>query len=207
MELSAETNFRNSKRKSHHLKIDMTPMVDLAFLLLTFFILTATFNKPCVLKLTLPPKKMDKMPGTPISNGLTLIMGNDGQIFWYWGKMGKDKLMNRTAYGDEGLRQLLLAKNLYMLNKLALYNKKWSTFENQTVIKNEAVKELQTLQKDPYALVVIIKNEGGARYGDVVDIVDELRISKVGNYFIVDENINELEKEKIGTLRNKKAAL
>lgn len=206
-----ETGLAKSKRKKHPVKIEMTPMVDLAFLLLTFFVLAATFNKPRILKLTLPPRKADKMPRNSVSNALTLIMGKNQELFWYWGKMEKDRLLSRTTYSEEGLRQLLQERNAYMIHKLADYNHKWAQSERLSG-KNKAgnkeiSNELQNLQRDPRALVVIVKNEGKALYGNVVDIVDELRISQVGSYFIADDNLSELEKEKIETWRNHKTAL
>jgi biopolymer transport protein ExbD len=52
------------RAKKASTKIDMTPMVDLAFLLLTFFMLTTTFNKPQTMEITMPekPKPEDKLP-------------------------------------------------------------------------------------------------------------------------------------------------
>lgn len=63
------------------IQIDMTPMVDLGFLLITFFILTTTFNKPNVIDLGLPAGE----GGTQINfkNQLTFILGKDNRVFYY----------------------------------------------------------------------------------------------------------------------------
>lgn len=184
-------------------RVDMTPMVDLAFLLLTFFVLTATFSKPKVLKLVLPPKKLDTPPGNQqaAKNGLTLIMGNNDKVFWYWGKLDADKPMKTTTYDKDGLRKLLREKNSYMIEKLTDFNRKWANLDpnnpKDSARRREANKELGNLQKDPQALIVIIKNEGKALYRNVIDIVDELKITQVGSYFVVDDAISDAERKKI----------
>src|SRR5205809_6654591 len=68
-------------------KIDMTPMVDLAFLLLTFFILTTTLNKPQTMELTMPekPKNEEKLPEVNEKKVVTLILGANNKVYWYHG--------------------------------------------------------------------------------------------------------------------------
>jgi biopolymer transport protein ExbD len=68
------------KRKRVNVRVDMTPMVDVAFLLLTFFMLTTTMNKPQTMEINLPPTgaKADVAE----SNLLTLRISADFKIFW-----------------------------------------------------------------------------------------------------------------------------
>jgi len=70
--------------------IDMTPMVDLAFLLLTFFVLTSTFSKPKVLRMIFP-EKIDKndpaMKAPEVKNGLTILLTGDDKIYYYRGSL------------------------------------------------------------------------------------------------------------------------
>src|ERR1700755_1207826 len=75
------------RSKKSSTKIDMTPMVDLAFLLLTFFMLTTTFNKPQTMEITMPekPKPEDKQPLVNDQKVLTLMLGKDNKIYWYIG--------------------------------------------------------------------------------------------------------------------------
>lgn len=84
-------------------KIDMTPMVDLAFLLLTFFILTTTFNKPKAMELTMPDPYADQPVNT--RNVLNLILSENNKIFWY---IGLEPPVFETNYSSEGVRKLLL---------------------------------------------------------------------------------------------------
>ena len=74
------------RAKKASTKIDMTPMVDLAFLLLTFFMLTTTFAKPNVMQLTMPVKEKNPNPEeqTKIkaSQAVTVILAPDDKIFY-----------------------------------------------------------------------------------------------------------------------------
>jgi biopolymer transport protein ExbD len=92
-------------------KIDMTPMVDLAFLLLTFFILTTTLNKPQTMELTLPedPKPEDKLPEVNEKKVVTVILGENDKVYWYQGIT--DPEVKVTNYDDSGIRKILLQKN------------------------------------------------------------------------------------------------
>jgi biopolymer transport protein ExbD len=92
-------------------KIDMTPMVDLAFLLLTFFILTTTLNKPQTMELTLPedPKPEDKLPEVNEKKVVTVILGANDKVYWYRGIT--DPEVKETTYDDNGIRKVLIQQN------------------------------------------------------------------------------------------------
>ncbi|WP_375438331.1 ExbD/TolR family protein [uncultured Hymenobacter sp.] len=99
------------RRKKMSTRIDMTPMVDLAFLLLTFFILTASFNKPTVMQLTMPDGK-----GTPSDvsekQALTLLLGKNGQVHYFFGlnTEARPATLHTTTFKSEGLRRVLLQR-------------------------------------------------------------------------------------------------
>ena len=70
--------------------VDMTPMVDLAFLLLTFFVLTSTFSKPKSMELSLPAEPPPGSPPPPeVKNGVTFLLTKDDRIFYYVGQFYK----------------------------------------------------------------------------------------------------------------------
>src|SRR5690606_17756442 len=75
------------RAKKASTRIDMTPMVDLAFLLLTFFVMTTTLNKPQAMQVTMPdkPKEGDEQPQVNERNVLTLVLGENDKIYWYMG--------------------------------------------------------------------------------------------------------------------------
>lgn len=72
---------KKHKKKRIGFRIDMTPMVDVAFLLLTFFMLTTYFTKPQTMELNLPPDEKSQVEVAE-SNLLTLRVASDGAIFW-----------------------------------------------------------------------------------------------------------------------------
>jgi biopolymer transport protein ExbD len=88
----------------------MTPMVDLAFLLLTFFVMTTTLQKPQTMEITLPekPDEKDKQPEVNERHVLTLVMGENNKIYWYIGIT--DPEVKVTNFSKDGLRKLLLKK-------------------------------------------------------------------------------------------------
>src|ERR1700729_407788 len=101
------------RSKKMSTKIDMTPMVDLAFLLVTFFMLTTTFSKPQVMQLALPqkPKPTDpKPPELRASEALTLVLGENHRIFYYFGEPDSANRVPKilmTNFSDNGLRPIL----------------------------------------------------------------------------------------------------
>jgi len=108
----AEVDVKQSRGKQKHSKkkrrrigvrIDMTPMVDVAFLLLTFFMLTTTMNKPQAMEINLPPG--DAKVDVPSSNLLTLRISENGSIYW---NIGTDKPEKVTT---AELREVLKEKN------------------------------------------------------------------------------------------------
>lgn len=99
------------RSKKSSTKIDMTPMVDLAFLLLTFFMLTTTFNKPQTMEITMPdkPKPDDVQPEVNEKRVLTLILGEGDKIYWYKGIT--DPKLEVTNFSADGIRKVLYAQN------------------------------------------------------------------------------------------------
>ncbi|RFP66841.1 biopolymer transporter ExbD [Hymenobacter lapidiphilus] len=95
-----------AKKRSFH--PDMTPMVDLAFLLLTFFMLTTTFNKPSVMELAMPAPG----PESPVDpkKALTLLLDRNSEVRYFFGlNPGPDaSQLHTTTLAADGLRQVLL---------------------------------------------------------------------------------------------------
>jgi biopolymer transport protein ExbD len=96
------------RSKKTSTRIDMTPMVDLAFLLLTFFILTTTLQKPQAMQVTMPEKDDEKPPKVNERHVLTLIMGPENKVYWYIGIT--DPEVKVTNFSKDGVRKLLLSK-------------------------------------------------------------------------------------------------
>ena len=104
----AQGKVRRVRTSTH---IDMTPMVDLAFLLLTFFMLTTSFFKPYSLVVTLPEKATVTTVAPPIQDdkALTLVLGEHNKIYTYMGQ--PSATMKVIDYSANGIRRLLQEKN------------------------------------------------------------------------------------------------
>ena len=102
------------RAKKQSTKIDMTPMVDLGFLLLTFFILTTTFAKPQTMEINMPVKPKDQKEEMPLkaSNALTLLLGESDKVYWYAGLPDEPAApgVQVTDYSANGVRKLLLER-------------------------------------------------------------------------------------------------
>ncbi len=142
------TTHSDSRRKP--VRIDMTPMVDLAFLLVTFFMLTTTLSKPKIMKLTMPEQHPKPMT-TSDEVTTTLVLDKDNQLFYYRGVDNPEVFT--TSYAPDGLRKMAL----------------------------EMVRKGVELKKDA---VFIIKPTKASSYQNVVDVLDEMKITNVSVYAI-----------------------
>lgn len=98
------------KSKRIPIRIDMTPMVDVAFLLLTFFMLTTTMSKPETMEINLPPS--DTHAEVPESNLLTLRVSENFDIFWNIGNEKPEKVSGTDKKSKlEAMGKLLKEKN------------------------------------------------------------------------------------------------
>jgi biopolymer transport protein ExbD len=161
-EISQDSGKKDGKVRSKKTstRIDMTPMVDLAFLLLTFFVMTTTLNKPQTMEISMPekPKEQDKPPVVNEKRVLTLVLGGNNKVYWYLGIT--DPKVELSDFSNDGIRKVLLQQNA-------------------------RIKEM----------VVLIKPSDESKYKNVVDILDEMNISNIARYALVD--ITPVDKELI----------
>ncbi len=134
---------RRVNRMSNHL--DMTPMVDLAFLLLTFFMLTTSFSRYQTMEIFMPVDPKDPQKELPVKaeNALTIILGGDNKLYYYFGFAGDTPTVEETNYAANGIRKVLLSDRV----------------------------------KSNEKMVVLIKAMETSKYGNLVDILDEMKIT------------------------------
>ena len=96
---------KKHKKRRAGVRVDMTPMVDVAMLLLTFFMLTTVFSKPQTMELNLPPDDKMKVEVAE-SNLLTIRIDKSFQIYW---NSGSDVNVQKVAFND--LRKFLTEKS------------------------------------------------------------------------------------------------
>jgi len=96
------------KSKKHSTRVDLTPMVDLGFLLITFFIFTTTVSQPTAMNLNMPKDTKDEKQVTKVkeSGSLTLMLGKQNVIYYYY---GNDPTKMQTT-GYKAVRDIILKK-------------------------------------------------------------------------------------------------
>lgn len=170
-------------------RVDMAPMVDVIFLLLTFFMLTTTFSKPQAMQLNMPVKADEttekKAQDVKASNALTVILGPENKIYYYEGLATKPEDIKVTDYSAEGIRKIILRKKREVGEDIAT--------------RDKLIEEAKKAGKDPntikkiWKLVVLIKPMDDSNYKNMVDILDEMNICAVSRYAIVDITPQELD--------------
>lgn len=166
------------RSKKMSTRIDFTPMVDLGFLLITFFMLTTTLAKPQIMALVMPDKDVKKDDLEPVkeSKVLTLMLGGNDKVYWYEGIT--NPTLDSTDYSAEGVRQVIL-------NKMDKVKGQWG-LEDYEDFKTKEPRKGSFLN-------VIIKPTKDARYKNMVDALDEMSVTKVRYYVILD--ISEAEEK------------
>ncbi|MBK7682055.1 MAG: biopolymer transporter ExbD [Bacteroidia bacterium] len=177
-----------AKKQSTH--IDMTPMVDLAFLLLTFFMMTTTFGKPKTMEINMPVKPDTPENQTLVNNAVTILLTGDDKIYWYFGELKPETKLELTNYSNDGLRKLFLDKNKFAVDRI----KQLRTESATNNMADSTLKRLEVEAKGAkQALMVLVKADDKAKYKNIVDVLDELNITMVGKYAIVDLAQQEFE--------------
>ncbi|RIJ37293.1 ExbD/TolR family protein [Pontibacter oryzae] len=143
---------KRAKRSST--KIDMTPLVDLAALLITFFMLTTTFNKPQTMEINMPVKDVDPAEQIALkaSNAMTIILGEDDNLYYYFGLVEDNPELVESSYAADGIRKVLVSPRVKSNDKMT----------------------------------VLVKAMEKARYKNMVDILDELKITDTKKFALVE---------------------
>ena len=161
------------RSKKASTRVDLTAMVDLAFLLITFFMLTTTLSKKKAMDLTMPDNsvKTSQLP-VAATRSMTVLLGSHNKLEWYMGEAGKSA-PTVDNYGKDGLRKAL--------------------------IENEKKVEETHAAPDNF-MIVLIKPSDKSTYENLVNALDELNITNVQSKAIVKitpQEIAELQKNNI----------
>lgn len=176
--IPATTNERSktgvSRSKKSVPKIDMTPMVDLGFLLITFFVITTELSKPVTMDLFMPKE------GPPIklrkSDALTFLLGKNKTLYYYQGDWEEALMANQifqTSFSaKQGLRKVIWEK--------------------------QQQRDINNIKEGRRDLMLLIKPGEEAVYSNVIDMLDEALINNVKKYVVLkpgEEEIKWLEKK------------
>jgi biopolymer transport protein ExbD len=148
------------KQNKKPIKIDMTPMVDLNFLLLMFFMFTSSFTKPNVMDLGLPGKDENSRPINDKvidqRNQITFIIGENNRIFYH---QSNEKDLTEAGLKETDYNGLNVSKII------------------SNAYEKAPKKEIFT---------IIVKPTDDANYKNFVDMMDNISISKKERYGISD---------------------
>ena len=190
-EISQEGGKKGGKKRSKKMstKIDFTPMVDLGFLLITFFMLTTTLSKPKTMEINMPEKDNITDP-TKVkeSTAMTVILTANDKIYYYFGI--QDPKVETTDFSPKGIRKILLEKNEPQIKKIEALK---AQLNARQITEDEYKKQVSKVKSDINALMVLIKSDDKAKYKNLIDILDEMQITNVGKYAIVDLSPQEQE--------------
>ncbi len=185
------------RAKKQSTKIDMTPMVDLAFLLLTFFVLTSTFSKPKSMELTFPVPPKEPTEQTKVKNGVTFLLTKDDRVFYYEKEFrakpeGENAATDLTElnFSAESLHKFMLDKNKAMQDAIKALDEKFQKRQLADTTYKRLVREVKA---DKNSYTYLIKTDDKASYKNVIDLIDELNINLVGKYVITDITKPELD--------------
>ena len=185
---------KKPKQKKHATRVDLTPMVDLGFLLITFFMLTTSMLKPQTMEIGVPSKddvtEADQNK-VKASQAITVLLGKENTLYYFFGteENGVIPELVQTDYSSNGIRQMLMAKNADIMQQVADLKKDKAA---KKVSKEDYDKRLSELRGAKTAPVVMIKAADEANYKNLVDILDEMQICNIGRYAIVDITPDDL---------------
>src|SRR4051812_970184 len=134
-------------------RVDLTPMVDLAFLLISFFMLTTTLSKPVAMNLSMPVKS--KPEDVQESKVLVFIADKDDKLWYYEGTHVIE--LKITNYSPEGIRKIIYDKHKKVDAKFGL--------------------DRTDPKKPSHQTICLIKMTDDAKYKNMVDILDEMDIT------------------------------
>ena len=188
------------KAKKLSTAVDMTPMVDLGFLLITFFIFTTTMSSPTTMQLFMPKDtKEEDLNKAKESGALTVLLGKDNVVYVYRGQLLPDASNFHTTT-FKGIRDTIIQMKKDVINA-HVHDAGCTKIQEEAKVGNPNVKppilpdpnwQKACLDKD---LVVVIKPDVDATYKNTIDILDEMAISAIKRYAMVD--LFEDEKELI----------
>ena len=178
-------------------RVDFTPMVDLGFLLITFFMLTTSMNKPQTMEINMPVKdeKVEDASKVKASQAVTVLLAKDDKIVYYFidPVSGEPQTPQITNFSAGGIRATLLKENKQRnprLDSIPIYK---DMLNKGSINEDQYKSYLSGIRGYKEALIVVIKASDKSRYNNLVDILDEMMICNIGRYAVVDITAPEVE--------------
>lgn len=176
---------KKSKPQRKILRVDFTPMVDMNMLLITFFMFCTTLAIPQALDLAMPVPTDDPDNSTQeaASRAITVILDKDDKVFYYAGMPNYEDYTSLKETDFNGLRDLLLQRNVQAIVKVKDLNQKRRRKELTDADYKAQMKEIKNAKT---GLTVVIKPTENSNFKNLVDALDEMQICSIGKYAVVD---------------------
>ena len=162
-EINISSHEKAPRRKVLSTRVDLTPMVDLGFLLITFFIFTTKMGEPTTMKLAVPKESIKDSMKIADTKTLNFILSGDDSLYYYEGSAVNN--IKKIGY-NKNVRDVIAQKR--------------KTIESQGY--------------NPKDLTVLLKPTLQSSYKNVVDILDEMMISQVKTYILMEPSAEEIKK-------------
>jgi biopolymer transport protein ExbD len=188
------------KAKKLSTRVDMTPMVDLGFLLITFFIFTTTMSTPATMPLIMPKDEKDPKDQTEVkeSGALTIMLGKGNQVYYYEGQLKSDGSNFKTSNFTD-IRKVIMDKKKQVISNWVYDASCDKIVQNAQENKDPDWKNA-CKDKD---FVVVIKPNSEATYKNTIDMLDEMTINHVKRFAMVDITDDENSLVKLTEQSNK----
>ncbi len=181
---------KKGEMKKADTRVNFTPLVDMIMLLLTFFMLATTLSKPQTMEISMPAKDkvtVEEQNEVKASEAFTIYLGAEHKVYYYEGlpNIEEPDYLKETDFSANGLRSILIEKNRNIVQQVRELENRKSLLQ---ISKEEYNKQLSDLKNSKGSPVVIIKPLESSTYSDMIAALDEMLITSIGKYAIVDIN-------------------
>lgn len=164
-EIEAKKSSGKKKRfNKKSTRVDLTPMVDLGFLLLTFFVFTTALSEPKAMNLVVP--KDVKGPDDPVCEScvLTVVLEKNNRIKYYESAAENNPTVKETGFAPDEIRTVLMQKKA----------------------------KVEQVRGSGNQFILIIKPSAGSNFKNFVDITDEVTICQIKRYYV--DELRDIDK-------------
>lgn len=160
-EINTSSQDHSKRRSRRSARVDLTPMVDLGFLLITFFIFSTSMSEPVAMKLFIPKDTIKDSTNIPESNTLNILVTGNNKLHYYYGS--DISLLNSCRASGNEIRNIIINKKAALNNGFAKHK----------------------------GLYILIKPFTTASYQEIVNLLDEMTINGIKTYFLVEPTAQE----------------
>lgn len=172
-ELIIRSRRKKAKKAKPIVRLDLTAMVDLAFLLITFFMLTTNLAKPRIMDLSVPSEAKTLPGNLQPHHVLNILLDEGNHLAWYVGQPRKPITTLKLEHC-----------NKEVIQKIILHTRKEFTTPSKLYAEN---------------LIILIKPTNQSNYKTLVEALDAIKASATKQYSIAEvtqEDVNLLKKAK-----------